>query len=82
MIKTFSLGLGLLKVWIDVKLESSNCRNYNSKSARLDRSKVSRASVIFYRILKPAQAHMTCKVKCFTPSVKGKNPSYILSSLC
>ena len=25
MIKTFSLGLGLLKVWIDVKLESSNC---------------------------------------------------------
>ena len=40
MIKTFSLGLGLLKVWIDVKLESSNCRNYNSKSVRLDWSKV------------------------------------------
>ena len=40
MIKTFSLGLGLLKVWIDIKLESSNCRNYYSKSARLNRSKV------------------------------------------
>ena len=40
MIKTFSLGLGLLKVWIDVKFESSNCKNYYSKSARLDRSKI------------------------------------------
>ena len=34
--KTFSLGLSLLKVWFDVKLESSNCRNYYSKFARLD----------------------------------------------
>ena len=40
MIKTFSLVLDLLKVWFDVKLELSNCRNYYSKSARLDFSKV------------------------------------------
>ena len=26
MIKTFSLGLDLLKVWFNVSLESSNCR--------------------------------------------------------
>ena len=40
MIETFSLGLGLLKVWIDVKLELSNCKNYYSKSTRLNQSKV------------------------------------------
>ena len=38
--QNINLGLGLLKVWIEVKLESSNCRNYYSKSVRLDRSKV------------------------------------------
>ena len=37
MIKTFCLGLDLLKVWFDVSLESSN---YYSISARLDRSKI------------------------------------------
>ena len=36
MIKTLNLGLGLLKVWFNVKLESSTCRNYYSKSASLD----------------------------------------------
>ena len=30
----------LLKVYLFVKLESSNCRIYMSKSARLDRSKI------------------------------------------
>ena len=40
MIKKFSLGLGLLKVWIEEKLELSNCRNYYSKFAWLDRSKI------------------------------------------
>ena len=40
MTKTFSLGLSLLKVGIDVKLESSNCRNYYSKSTRLNQSKI------------------------------------------
>ena len=36
VIKTFSLGLGLLKVWFDVGLESSNCRKllFNSCKAR------------------------------------------------
>ena len=36
MIKTQSLGLGLLKVCLFVKLESSNCRIYWTKFARLD----------------------------------------------
>ena len=40
MIKTLSLGLGLLKVCLFVKLESSDCRIYWTKSARLDRSKI------------------------------------------
>ena len=40
MIKTLNLGLGLLKVWFNVKLESNNCRNYYSKFARLDQSKI------------------------------------------
>ena len=37
MIKTSSLGLGLLKVCLFVKLESSDCKIYRTKSARLDR---------------------------------------------
>ena len=40
MIKTWSLGLGLLKVCLFLKLESSDCRTYWTKSARLDRSKI------------------------------------------
>ena len=40
MIKTFSLDLDVLKVWIDAKLKSSNCRNYYSKSTMLDQSKI------------------------------------------
>ena len=40
MIKTFSLGLGLLKVCLFVKLESSDCRIYWTKSVSLDRSKI------------------------------------------
>ena len=36
MIKTLSLGLGLLKVCLIVKLESSDCRNYWTKSTRLN----------------------------------------------
>ena len=38
MIKTYSLGLGLLKVCLFVKLESSDYRIYWIKSARLDQS--------------------------------------------
>ena len=40
MIKALSLGLGLLKVCLFVKLESSDRRIYWTKSARLDRSKI------------------------------------------
>ena len=40
MIKTYSLGLDLLKVCLFVKLESSDCRIYWTKSARLDQSKI------------------------------------------
>ena len=40
MIKTLSLGLGLLKACLFVKLELSDCRIYWTKSARLDRSKI------------------------------------------
>ena len=36
MIKTWSLGLDLLKVCLFVKLESSDCRTYWTKSARFD----------------------------------------------
>ena len=37
MIKTFSLGLDLLKVWFNVSLELSNCRKllFNFCTARL-----------------------------------------------
>ena len=38
MNKTLSLGLGLLKVCLFVKLELSDCRIYWTKYARLDRS--------------------------------------------
>ena len=38
MIKTLSLGLGLIKECLFVKLESSDCRIYWFKSTRLDRS--------------------------------------------
>ena len=40
MIKTQSLGLSLLKVCLFVKLESSDCRSYWTKSTRLDRLKI------------------------------------------
>ena len=40
MIKTLSLGLGLLKVCLFVKLELSDCRIYWTKFTRLDRLKI------------------------------------------
>ena len=40
MIKTMSLGLGLLKVCLSVSLNRVFCRNLLSKTARLDRSKI------------------------------------------
>ena len=51
MIKTFSLGLDLLKVWFNVSLESSSCRKLLLISAMLDRLKIrlDRLSLIFDR---------------------------------
>ena len=78
MIKSLSLGLGLLKVCLFVKLESSDCRIYWSKSARLNRSKIrlNRSNLMqiyfSYKISNSAQAHMTCEVLCFTSSIKRK----------
>ena len=46
MIKTLSLGLDLLKVCLFVKLESSDCRIYWTKSARLDQS--NHVQIYFY----------------------------------
>ena len=55
MIKTLSLGLGLLKVFLFVKLEPSDCRIYWTKFARLDRSSFRsiepHANLFFCRIL-------------------------------
>ena len=71
MIKTFSLGLDVLKVWFDVSFVLSNCWKllfYFCKAQSIE----NRGSVIFCRILKLAKAHMMCGVKCFTPSIKGK----------
>ena len=78
VIKTFSLDLGLLKVWFDVSLESSNCRKLLFNSCKVRSIENQTQSIenheleIFCRILKSAQAHMTYRVKCFTPSIKGK----------
>ena len=78
MIKTLSLGLGLLKVCLFVKLESSDYRIYWSKSARLDQQKIrlDRLNLVhiyfFCRISNLAQACLTCRVLCFTPSIKRK----------
>ena len=71
IIKTFSLGLDLLKVCFNVSLKLSNCRKLLFNSARLDRSKIvdKKFTAIFSNV---AQAHMTCRVKCFTSSINGK----------
>ena len=61
----------LLKVCLFVKLESSNCKIYWPKSARLDRSNLMQINFLqnFPTQLKPG---LTCRVLCFTPSIKGK----------
>ena len=69
----------LLKVCLCVKLESSDCRIYWTKFARLDQLKIRldrsiepHANCFFYRISNSAQAHMTCRVLCFASSIKEK----------
>ena len=68
----------LLKVCLVVKLESSNCRIYWTKSTRLDRLKIRLVRLnlvqIFFLQNFPTQPKpdMTCRVLYFTPSIKGK----------
>ena len=78
MIKTFSLDLDLLKVCFNVSLESSNCRKLLFNSTRLDqlKNRLDRARIADHKFSavfsNTAQDHMMCRVKCFTPSIKGK----------
>ena len=66
-----SLGLGLLKVCLSASLNRVFFRNLLCKTTRLDRSK--HAVPEFCRkVSNVAQTHMTCRDKCFTPSIKGK----------
>ena len=68
----------LLKVYLFVKLESSNCKIYISKSARIDQLKIrldwsNLMQIVFSaEFSNSAQAYMTCKVLCFASSIKGK----------
>ena len=68
----------LLKVWLCVKLESSNCRKllFNLCKARLIKNQTQlievHAECFFCRISNSAQAHTTCRVFCFASSMKGK----------
>ena len=70
--------LGLLKVCLCVKLESSDCRIYWTKSTRFDRLKIRLDLSTLVQInfstefSNSAQAHLTCRVVCFTPSIKRK----------
>ena len=61
----------LLKVCLFVKLESSDCRIYLSKSTRLDRSNL--VQIIFSAEF-PTQPKLglTYRVLYFTPSINGK----------
>ena len=68
----------LLKVCLFVKLESSDCKIYWTKSIRLDRSKIrlnrSNLIQIVFSVEFPTQPkpNLTCRILCFTPSIKGK----------
>ena len=61
----------LLKVCLFVKLESSNCKIYWSKSARLDQSNLVQINFLQNFPTRPKPG-LTCRVLCFTPSIKGK----------
>ena len=68
----------LFKVCLFVKLETSDYRIYWTKFARLDRSKIrldrSNHIQIYFFVEFPIQPKpsLTCRVLCFTPSIKGK----------
>ena len=78
MIKTFSLVLYLLKVCLSVKSESSVLQDLLCKSTWLDRSRIRLDQSKFVQIVflqnfsNSAQAHLTCRVLCFSLSIKGK----------
>ena len=84
MIKTQSLGLGLLKECLFVKLESSDCRIYWTKSARLDRSKIrlDRSNLVQINFStefsNSAQAWFDVQGFMFYSKYKKKKPSYVL----
>ena len=68
----------LVKVCLYVKLELSVLQDLMCKSTKLDRSKIrldqSKLVQIVFLQNFPTQAqdHMTCRVLCFTLSIKGK----------
>ena len=68
----------LLKVCVCIKLESSNCRKllFNFCKARLienqTRSIEARADCFSTKFSNSVQAHMTCRVLCFSLSIKRK----------
>ena len=78
MIKTFSLVLDLLKVYLSVKLESSILQDLLCKSAWLNRSKIRlnrsnlMQNVFFAEFSNLSQDCMTCRVLCFALSIKRK----------
>ena len=68
----------LLKVYLFVKLESSELQDLLAKSARLDRQKIrldrsNFVQIIFFAEF-PTQRKpgLACRVLYFTPSIKGK----------
>ena len=75
MIKTMSLGLGLLKVCLSVSLNRVFCRNLLCKTARLDQSKHA-VPKFCKKVSNIAQTQQTCRFKHFTPN--RKNPSRVL----
>ena len=68
----------LLKMCLFVKLELSDYRIYWTKSTKLDRSKIRLDQSNLVQIIFSAEFStqpklgLTCRVLCFTPSIKGK----------
>ena len=61
----------LLKVCLFVKLESSDCNIYLSKSVRLDRLNLVQINFL-QNFPTQAKPGLTCRVLYFTSSIKGK----------
>ena len=83
MIKTSESRFSLLKVCLFVKLESSDCRIYWTKTARLDQSKIrldrSNLVQIYFSAEFPIQPKPIWHVGFYVLlKYKRKNPSYVL----